>query len=71
MAFKAKFQISNPDDVVCDMTISLTLFEWKYLKSQLKSGFPAWKLNEAIAELVDKASEKFEMAGENENQDEE
>ena len=61
---KAKIKITNPDKVECTLKITLPLEEWKRLKDQLESGYPAWKLGNLIARLVSKVQEEFESEGE-------
>jgi hypothetical protein len=47
-----KFQITNPDSVLCTATITMPLAEWKRLSNELESKYPAWVLSNAISNIV-------------------
>jgi len=60
---KAKFRISKPDEVPCQLGIQMTLGEFKYVRSALVNGKyngPAQQVVAAIDELITAAEQEFE-----------
>jgi len=64
-----RFQVDAPEAMLVTATVTMTLGDWRRLKSQLEGGaqhssFPAWKLIEIIRDLVDRAEQHFDQAWE-------
>jgi hypothetical protein len=53
---KAILRINDPDSIEFTLTVTMPLREWKRLREQLKHEYPAFKLSDAISEMVKQAS---------------
>jgi len=56
---KSIAKIQNPDDVVVEMRISMTVKQWKQLKSQMSTNIPAWEFGSRISSLVEDVERHF------------
>ena len=56
---EARFMIENPQSVVCEMKIKMTVKEWEDLRDQLQKSFPSWRLSNAITDLLAQARKVF------------
>lgn len=55
----AQIKITNPDEIIAAITLTLTLKDWRELRAQLAQRWPAWHLSNAIDELIGKAERQF------------
>jgi hypothetical protein len=65
--FRATFKLANPDVMDATMTVTMNIGDWKQLRDQLNAthtAFPAWKLRDAIGDLVRRAEQDFEAESE-------
>jgi len=63
--YKATFFVVDPDKVELELTIKMTLGDWKKLKDQITSGgFPSWQLGNTISDMVMKANRHFQTDSE-------
>ncbi len=59
------FKIEKPDAVDMTLTVTMSLADWKRLKSQLESSqFPSWKMAQSIDQMIRKGSEQFSSESE-------
>lgn len=56
---KGNFSIENPDDVQCEMRITMSLKEWRQIRASLGTKYPDWKLADMIGELIAMAEKRF------------
>lgn len=59
---KAEFKFNNTDNVEATLSITMTLGDWKRLKSQLSteySSYPSWKVIERINTMIIEAEQRF------------
>lgn len=56
---KTSLKVQNPDSIEMTLTVTMTLGDWKTLQRQLATPWPAWKLGEAINNMVHKANANF------------
>ena len=56
---RGEFLLTDPDSAEATMTLTMTLREWKELRQQLTTDYPAWRFGEAICSLVQHAHAKF------------
>lgn len=54
---RGSFKLSDPDKITSTLTLTMTLKEWKELRTQLTAAWPAGELSRVIGALV-AASEK-------------
>jgi hypothetical protein len=54
------FNIANPDAIECDLTLRMTLSEWKVLAKQLPEQWPSHRLSSMISDLVSRAEKEFQ-----------
>ena len=48
---KGAFKIENIDDIVCELTLSMTVKQWRELQQQLADKHPSWQLSSIITDL--------------------
>jgi hypothetical protein len=48
MSVTVRMNIPNTDVIPVTLTITMTLGEWRQLREQMGSDYPAWKFSEAI-----------------------
>jgi hypothetical protein len=56
---RSKLTVLNPESIELELTVSMTLREWKQLRAQLGQGYPAWQFGIVIGNLVDHADKHF------------
>ncbi len=56
---KTALRVTNPDDIVMELTVSMSLKHWKELQQQLPAGWPAWELSRTINDMVGQANKQF------------
>lgn len=56
---RTAFKIEAPDDVPMTLSVTMTLRQWRELRSQLQSTYPSWKLSAVINEMVHEATTVF------------
>ena len=57
---KTEFKVTNPDEVVLELTIKMTMKEWSDLKKQLSDEkYPSFRLIESINEMYWQAHKHF------------
>lgn len=56
---QAKMSLANPDELQVTLQITMSLNNWKALKAQLSSAYPAWKLSQIISFVVERANSTF------------
>ena len=54
-----KFKASNPNSIEMEMSIKMTLKDWKLLKVQLSQEYPSWAVGEQIINMVCDAEKHF------------
>lgn len=61
MAAKGTFELTTPGKVNMTLTITMSLDEWKEIKSRLRptSGDGAWYLDDTISQMLDQANKQF------------
>lgn len=73
MSIETSIKIEDPDDVKISMTITLSLNEWKILKTQLTipdQRYPGWDLERQISNLIEKIQQKiFDKTEEDDSQE--
>lgn len=58
--YNAKFYVVDPDKMEFELTLKMSLGDWKKLKEQLNSSsFPSWQIGQSISEMVLKANREF------------
>lgn len=60
MSIGINYKLSRPDNSMATMKIEMSLSEWRQLKEQLSSSYPAWRLSSAIQDLITRAEAHFE-----------
>lgn len=65
----SNFKVNNPDMVTFELTVGMSLHEWKLLKGQFdqmhRNSSPAWELRSQIDNMIEQAEEKFYPSKEN------
>lgn len=55
-----QFKFENVDDVQATLTVTMTVGEWRALKTQLAvTEHPSWRLGNAIRDVIYKAETTF------------
>ena len=49
----------NADKLELTLDVTMTLEEWKRLREQLSGHYPAWRLGQAITNLVSRAEQNY------------
>jgi len=60
------FSITNPDEILCTLKITMPLQDWRILHEQLahsSTKVPAWAIRKDICDLILKAQESFVAKG--------
>lgn len=56
---KGKFSITDPDEIKFTMTVTMTLGEWKRLKTQLSNSPPSTALYFAVVQMINKVENEY------------
>lgn len=56
---RGNFSVINPDDIQCEMTVTMSLKEWKQIAASLGDAYPDWQLKGIITDLVMMAEKQF------------
>ena len=49
---KAHARVLNPDNVTLELTLSLTVSEWKQIEAKLPNEWPHWQLGSVISSAI-------------------
>ncbi len=60
---KATYRLADPDKLEAHMTITMTVSEWRKVRSQLASKWPSIYLRTAIDQLISDADKVFMSTG--------
>ena len=56
---KTEFIVTNPDEIEMEMTIKMTLGQWKKLKNQLADKWPSLDFGSRIQDMIFHATKHF------------
>lgn len=66
MKLKANFKVLYPEKIEMELTVTMSLEDWKRLGKQLPNEFPSYRLMEQIADMTRKAEKHFKPKGDKE-----
>ena len=58
--FKSQIALENTDEIEATLSITMSIGDWKRLRADLPTKFPAWKLSETIGDLITKVTARIE-----------
>jgi len=53
------FKASRPDDIEFDLTVRMTLGQWRELRGQLPRQYPGGRLADQILEMISQAEKTY------------
>ena len=56
---EANFAVTNPDEIEIELTVKMTLRNWKKLKGCLKDSYPGWDFSRIITDMISQADKHF------------
>lgn len=59
MSVRGLFRLTDPERAEATLTLTMDVGEWKTLRTQLKDGYPSWRVGSMIGALIDHASQTF------------
>ncbi len=64
---KAVAKIQKPEDLILTVETSMTVRQWRELKTQLSSNYPSWKFGALLRDVIDRAIAQVESPHESED----
>lgn len=64
---RTDFKVTNPDEIEMELTICMSLKDWKELKEQLSKAWPSWDLGKQIRDMICQANCHFYPKDKEEN----
>lgn len=68
MDMQSTFKLLNPDDIQAQVTVTMSLGQWKELRGQIGDAWPGWKFASVISDVINKAEQSFYARAEGEEE---
>jgi hypothetical protein len=56
---RTTFKICSPDEIQATLTVTMTVKEWRELRTQLVDSWPSWQLSRDIGDVIRQAEKTF------------
>ena len=56
---RALMRVEKPDEIMVTMELTMSLKDWKELRTQLVDNYPSWELSSKITDLMIQCQEHF------------